>query len=46
VLHRADIGYTPLLDANATSPIILSRRIGDMSPGLAHCLRIMDGLLA
>ncbi|MNF49991.1 HTH-type transcriptional regulator BenM [compost metagenome] len=45
VLHRADIGYTPLLDANATSPIILSRRIGDMSPGLVHCLKIMDGLL-
>ena len=29
VLHRADIDYAPLQEAQATSPIIISRRIGD-----------------
>jgi DNA-binding transcriptional LysR family regulator len=45
LLHRDDIGFTPLLEDNATSPIILSRRVGDGSPGLNHCLRTIDGLL-
>ena len=45
LLHRDDIGFTPLLEDNATSPIILSRRVGDVSPGLNHCLRMIDELL-
>ncbi|MDD2055418.1 LysR family transcriptional regulator [Pseudomonas putida] len=45
VLNRVDIGYTPLLEPNATSPIILSRRTGDSSPGLAHCLKVVGELL-
>jgi DNA-binding transcriptional LysR family regulator len=44
LLHRDDIGFTPLLEDNATSPIILSRRVGDVSPGLNHCLRMIDEL--
>lgn len=46
LLHRVDIGYTTLLEANATSPIILSRRIGDVTPGVTHCLGLIDELLA
>ena len=46
VLHRDDIGFSPLLETNATSPIILSRRVGDVSPGLSHCLRMIDELRA
>jgi len=46
VLHRDDIGFSPLLEANATSPIILSRRVADVSPGLSHCLRMIDELRA
>ncbi|MCK9799248.1 LysR family transcriptional regulator [Pseudomonas chlororaphis] len=46
VLHRDDIGFSPLLESNATSPIILSRRVGDGSPGLEHCLRMIDELRA
>lgn len=45
VLNRVDIGYTPLLEPNATSPIILSRRTSDSSPGLAHCLKVVGELL-
>jgi DNA-binding transcriptional LysR family regulator len=45
VLHRADIGYTPLLETTATSPIILSRRVADQSPGLNHCLQLIEELL-
>lgn len=45
LLHRDDIGFTPLLEANATSPIILSRRVGDVSPGLNHCLQVIEELL-
>lgn len=45
VLNRVDIGYTPLLEPNATSPIILSRRTGDSSPGLEHCLKVIAELL-
>ncbi|MDB5980239.1 MAG: bzo26-4 [Pseudomonas sp.] len=46
LLHRVDIGYTTLLESNATSPIILSRRIGDVTPGVTHCLGLIDELLA
>lgn len=46
VLHRDDIGFSPLLESNATSPIILSRRVADVSPGLSHCLRMIDELRA
>jgi hypothetical protein len=34
-----------VLEDNATSPIILSRRVGDVSPGLNHCLQMIDDLL-
>ena len=44
VLHRDDIGFCPLLEAEATSPIILSRRIGEPSPGLTHCLHLIAQL--
>ncbi|AZD09385.1 Aromatic hydrocarbon utilization transcriptional regulator CatR (LysR family) [Pseudomonas chlororaphis] len=44
LLHRDDIGFSPLLEANATSPIIISRRVGDVSAGLSHCLRMIDEL--
>ncbi|WP_372437330.1 LysR family transcriptional regulator [Pseudomonas chlororaphis subsp. aureofaciens] len=46
LLHRDDIGFSPLLEANATSPIIISRRVGDVSAGLNHCLRMIDELRA
>lgn len=45
VLHRADIGYTPIVETTATSPIILSRRINDQSPGLSHCLQLVEELI-
>ena len=46
VLHRDDIGFCPLLETEATSPIILSRRIGEPSPGLTHCLHLIAQLRA
>lgn len=46
VLHRADIGYTSLVEADATSPIIVSRRIGDASPVLNQCLEQIAELAA
>jgi len=45
VLHRADIAYTPVVEATATSPIILSRRVNDQSPGLNHCLQLVEELI-
>lgn len=45
LLHRVDIGYTTLLESNATSPIILSRRVGDVTPSLTHCLGLIEALL-
>ena len=45
VLHRADIGYTPIVETTATSPIILSRRVNDQSPGLNHCLQLVEELI-
>jgi DNA-binding transcriptional LysR family regulator len=41
-LHRDDIGYTPLLDSSATSPIVLSYRAGDVSPVLQQCLALLN----
>ncbi len=41
-LHREDIGYTPLLDPPATSPIVISHRIGDESEVLKLCLQLID----
>lgn len=43
-LHRDDIGYTPLLDSTATSPIILSYRLADDSDLLRRVLRILQDL--
>lgn len=40
-LHRDDIGYTPLLDSSATSPIVVSYRAGDVSPVLQQCLELL-----
>lgn len=37
-LHRDDITYVPLVDSDATSPIVLSYRNGDDSALLRHCL--------
>lgn len=45
LLHREDIGYTSVIEATATSPIILSRRVADKSAGLAHCLQLVQMLL-
>lgn len=45
-LHRDDIGYTSLLDGQATSPIILSYRAGDDSALLRRVLGILDDLAA
>lgn len=39
--HRADIKYVELLDGGAVSPIILSRRKGDVSPILQRCLALL-----
>ena len=44
-LHRADIGYTPIVETTANSPIILSRRVNDPSPGLTHCLQLVREML-
>ena len=44
IVHRDDIGYCSLLEANATSPIILSHRVGDVSPALEHCLQVIKDL--
>lgn len=43
-LHRDDIGYTPLTDATATSPIIVSHRVGDESTVLKVCLGLISQL--
>jgi DNA-binding transcriptional LysR family regulator len=43
-LHRDDIGYTPLLDPLATSPIIVSHRVGDESAVLRLCLGLINQL--
>lgn len=43
-LHRDDIGYAPLLDEHATSPIVVSYRAGDQSQLLAQVLGELKGL--
>ncbi|MEG5262945.1 LysR family transcriptional regulator [Pseudomonas sp. JDS28PS106] len=43
-LHRDDIGYTSLLDTQATSPIVLSYRAGDDSALLRRVRGILDDL--
>lgn len=40
--HRDDIVYAPLSEAAAVSPIILSRRVGDNSPQVRHCLSLIE----
>ncbi|MNM52622.1 HTH-type transcriptional regulator BenM [compost metagenome] len=40
--HRDDIVYAPLSEAAAVSPIILSRRVGDNSPQVRHCLGLIE----
>ncbi|MCY1274789.1 HTH-type transcriptional regulator BenM [compost metagenome] len=40
--HRPDIGYVPLLEAEAVSPIILSRRAGDVSTLVQRCLELIE----
>lgn len=45
-LHRDDIGYSPLLDPLATSPIIVSYRAGDESALLQQCLTWIAELAA
>ncbi|BBP65141.1 transcriptional regulator CatR [Pseudomonas sp. Cab53] len=44
VLHRDDIGFCTLLEDDATSPIIQSRRANDASPAMIHCLALIDAL--
>jgi DNA-binding transcriptional LysR family regulator len=41
-LHRDDIGYTPLSDSSATSPIVVSYRAADVSPVLQQCLSLLS----
>lgn len=44
--QRADIVYVPLSDTSAVSPIILSRRAGDNSAQLRHCLALIAQIQA
>jgi DNA-binding transcriptional LysR family regulator len=44
VLHRSDIDYAPLQESQATSPIVISRRVGEASPALKHCLALVEEL--
>lgn len=44
ILHRDDIGYAGLQEDDATSPIILSHRAGDVSASLQHCLGLVASL--
>lgn len=43
--HRDDIVYAPLSESAAVSPIILSRRVGDNSAQVRHCLDLVDRLI-
>lgn len=42
--HRADIAYAALEDSEAVSPIILSRRTGDISPIVHRCLSLIAAI--
>ncbi|MFC5696653.1 LysR family transcriptional regulator [Pseudomonas sp. GCM10022186] len=44
VLHRSDIGYASLEESQATSPIVISRRVGEAAPALQHCLALIEEL--
>lgn len=39
--HRSDIGYTKLLEPEAVSPIIVSRRISDVSELVHRCMSLI-----
>ncbi len=39
--HRADIAYGNIVETEAVSPIILSRRVGDISNTVQRCLTLM-----
>ncbi|CDF83451.1 HTH-type transcriptional regulator CatR [Pseudomonas knackmussii B13] len=40
--HRPDIGYASVLEPEAVSPIVLSRRAGDVSAMVQRCLALID----
>ncbi|MEE1864881.1 MULTISPECIES: LysR family transcriptional regulator [Pseudomonas] len=40
--HRTGVEYAALLDPSAVSPIILSRRTGDVSPIVQRCLALVE----
>ncbi|MDU9031224.1 LysR family transcriptional regulator [Pseudomonas mediterranea] len=40
--HRTDIDYVPIVEAEAVSPIIISRRAGDASPMVQRCMAFID----
>lgn len=42
--HRPDIEYTGLLDTGAVTPIVISRRAGDLGPMLQRCLALTGQL--
>lgn len=42
--HRAEIAYAALEDSEAVSPIILSRRTGDISPIVQRCLSLISAI--
>ncbi|MDF0733093.1 LysR family transcriptional regulator [Pseudomonas entomophila] len=44
--HRPDIAYADVRDPGAVSPIILSRRLGDLSPRVQRCLGLIETLSA
>lgn len=45
IMHRGDIGFSALIEDNATSPIIVSQRSGDRSVGLQRCTAMIEELL-
>ncbi|AMO75781.1 MULTISPECIES: LysR family transcriptional regulator [Pseudomonas] len=40
--HRPDIGYVAVLEPEAVSPIVLSRRAGDVSAMVQRCLALIE----
>lgn len=40
--HRRDIGYVAVLEPEAVSPIVLSRRAGDVSAMVQRCLALVE----
>jgi hypothetical protein len=45
-LRRDNVGYRPLAEASAVSPIIMSTRRGDRSPEIALILRLVREIYA